>query len=571
MIAPRFLAYVGEQLPWATPTTDIDGMEAVPLDGPIHLRATEHLIRLGTQGAVLGHLFTRTLPSRQITHLNAAEISAAFATQGQSLIRDYWGGYIAIFKDFQDDIWIVRDPSGTMPAFWREVNGGIAITPQLGAAPFAASQMRVDLDALLVHIWNPFYSGERTCVAGVRELMPGCRLRITPTARSSNLLWQPWNFIPDRTKRPMGSVDMVRKTIFDAIGTWAAMFPSILSGLSGGLDSSIIATGLHHSGAHFRGLHMNSPDREGDELRYAQLLAKALDIPLDIFSYDPDAIDVERPIVAHAARPFMAHYAQSTAKAQALTARQQGIDAYFTGHGGDNVFALMHSVAPILDRFQAGQDIAAVLRTIRDVAQLHDADYLTILLHLVRRLKKPSNSSARRGDRSFLDDARLEAAIDAMDIHPWLLPPDDIPAGSATHVRALARAVGHDGFHDRRSSPPSISPLLAQPVMELCLGIPSWHWVEGGIDRSVARQAFQSYLPPLIAARRTKGGPAGFLDRYYWENETQILSHLRSGLLAQSGLIRDLPSPGSTGGDRYRARRIIGLAGAESWARHWTT
>ncbi|WP_374551393.1 asparagine synthase-related protein [Sphingobium yanoikuyae] len=573
MSASRYLAYVRCAAAEAPQAEVIDQMSKVPLAAPINLWTSDPAVMIGTQGAIIGHLFTRALPSRRIRELNAAETNAAIVTHGQSLIRDYWGGYVAIFQIAGGDIVIVRDPSGSLPAFWREIDGGVVLAPQVGTPPFAASDgISVDLDALLIHMWHPFYAGEQTCLSGVREIVPGGRLHIGPSTQRSDLLWQPWNHITGRARLGPASIEHLRATVLDAIKTWAGEFASISSGLSGGLDSSIVCAGLAGATSSPRGFHMSWTDREGDEKSYAQLVARALDMPLDIFPYDLDAIDVAQPVVAHAARPLMAHYAQSTAKAQDMIAERHNIGAFFTGHGGDNVFGMTHSIAPILDRNRDGAGVRAVIASLRDVSKLHDASYATILLHIARHVVRGARKAAR-GTPGFLNVERLNAAKERIAIHPWLAPPEGIALGAAAHIRALARAVGYEGFHDRRVQPPTIAPLLAQPVMELCLGIPSWRWIEGGIDRSMARRAFSSDLPPAITARRTKGGPAGFLDRYYWDNEGKILSFLRSGFLIDHDLIRGVPLPdpqsGSPAYDRAHARRLLGLAGAESWARQW--
>src|SRR3546814_15687375 len=68
-------------------------------------------------------------------------------------------------------------------------------------------------------------------------------------------------------------------------------------------------------------------------------------------------------------------------------------------------------------------------------------------------------------------------------------------------------------LYPRSTAAPQITPLLSQPIVELCLSIPTWQWVRGGRDRAVARAAVADLLPALIAQRRTKGGQTGFLRR----------------------------------------------------------
>src|SRR3546814_984119 len=74
--------------------------------------------------------------------------------------------------------------------------------------------------------------------------------------------------------------------------------------------------------------------------------------------------------------------------------------------------------------------------------------------------------------------------------------------GKAAHVAMLARAQKSIELYPRADAPPQIVPLLSQPVVELCLSIPTWQWVHGGRDRAVARAAFAGILPDLLVERK---------------------------------------------------------------------
>src|SRR3546814_5825518 len=79
----------------------------------------------------------------------------------------------------------------------------------------------------------------------------------------------------------------------------------------------------------------------------------------------------------------------------------------------------------------------------------------------------------------------------------------------------LARAQKSIELYLRADAPPQIVPLLSQPVVELCLSIPTWQWVHGGRGRAVARAAVAGILPDLLVERTTKGSPSGFVRRVY--------------------------------------------------------
>ncbi|MGK4422636.1 asparagine synthase-related protein, partial [Klebsiella pneumoniae] len=65
--------------------------------------------------------------------------------------------------------------------------------------------------------------------------------------------------------------------------------------------------------------------------------------------------------------------------------------------------------------------------------------------------------------------------------------------------------------HDPQDLLPTVSPLLSQPLVETCLGVPSWLWFEGGRNRVVARRAFAGDLPADVIWRRSKGTPDSFV------------------------------------------------------------
>src|SRR3546814_12928828 len=85
----------------------------------------------------------------------------------------------------------------------------------------------------------------------------------------------------------------------------------------------------------------------------------------------------------------------------------------------------------------------------------------------------------------------------------------DVCSSDLGHISMILRAMNHIEHRDKELAVPMISPLLSQPVIEACLGIPSWEACEGGVDRSAARRAFSGALPPSVVGRHGKGSPSG--------------------------------------------------------------
>ncbi len=81
-----------------------------------------------------------------------------------------------------------------------------------------------------------------------------------------------------------------------------------------------------------------------------------------------------------------------------------------------------------------------------------------------------------------------------------------LPKGKLWQLSLLCARRNFTSPFDRDDDPEPVSPLLSQPILELCLRIPSWYQVHGHRDRALARDAFRDDLDPRIAGRTSKGG-----------------------------------------------------------------
>jgi asparagine synthase (glutamine-hydrolysing) len=79
--------------------------------------------------------------------------------------------------------------------------------------------------------------------------------------------------------------------------------------------------------------------------------------------------------------------------------------------------------------------------------------------------------------------------------------------------------------------------LLSQPVMEACLRIPTYVWITGGRDRSIARRAFTDVLPQAIVRRTQKGLVDRYNRRMLDKNAVFLREMLLDGLLVKAGLL----------------------------------
>lgn len=562
MTAGRFLARLSRP-----------SASAAPGPATLQLWADAPVIALGTCGAIVGHLFTRTVPSRRVTALREEEVARIVATGGAQLIADYWGSYCAAI-DGPDGPCLLRDPSGAMPCLFIEDAAGVWLSNDAASLAAGTGSLAVDLSRVAGFLCGIEFLGRSTCLAGVSELWPGERLRLVESKALIEQLWTPWqHVVPEAPCSAAEAAAMVHDTVSDCVGSWAGAFPSILLGVSGGLDSSIVAATAAGHCPDLRLLNLVGPDADGDETGYAQLLAEALGRPLAIRNYALGAVAIDQPSLAHLPWPLASFFTQAIAAVHEELAAERPIDAYFTGNGGDNIFCSMGSARPVADRFIASGLSPGTVSTAIDVARLGGASLIAVARAAWRLIGRNRQSPPPPANLAGLSRAWCEARAVGAEPLPWAAPAGFRLPGKAMHVRLLARAMKGHELYPRSSHPPQIAPLLAQPIVELCLAIPSWQWVEGGRDRAVARAAFADRLPSALIARRSKGGPTGFMLALYRRDARKIAEVLDSGYLMRAGMLDpsyvraiDCDRPGGSA----QAIRLLALAAAENWVRHWS-
>src|SRR3546814_5640983 len=107
------------------------------------------------------------------------------------------------------------------------------------------------------------------------------------------------------------AADALQVALQLAIGSWSTCFDQILVGISGGLDSSIVAAALGPRTPHLRCLTMVEPGTDGDERRYVDALIRKLGVRLDAPTYNLGAVDVTRAVLPPFPLPYAAHFFQA--------------------------------------------------------------------------------------------------------------------------------------------------------------------------------------------------------------------------------------------------------------------
>lgn len=531
------------------------------------------VIPIGNHGCVIGHLFSRSDPSVRIAEFAADDVLAIQASGGRSLLDDFWGAYVAVLTGANGTVLVLRDPSAQMPCYYRSEACYLALASDVTQLARRGPQAVnfIEIGRLLVSVDA---IGRETCISGVMELLPGECITTTPEGCTISEWWSPWPWTaPERQVSFETNASRLRRVLLDSLGSWASCFRSIVLGVSGGLDSSIVACAAHSQELELHCLNIVSSGAGGDERRYASVLASALGRTLHERHYSLSSIDIEKPVAPHHAWPNAPYFMQGIAAIHSGFSSEHHIDAYFSGNGGDNVFCSLNTAAPFVDRFLTQGSRSGVMNTLRDLNVLTGADGMAILRQAWGIYKRVGGPPRIYRNTLGLSASFIEALEPFQPLHPWLENTKGALPGKIAHVKQIMRAHRGIELYPRAESPIHIAPLLSQPIIEVCLGIPTWHWVQKGISRAVAREAVRGIVPQQLLRRTSKGGPSGFMNEIFRANQQKAERMLRDGLLARAGLLElsifDDVDPMTANGSE-KARRILDLCAAEAWARWWS-
>jgi asparagine synthase (glutamine-hydrolysing) len=480
------------------------------------------------QGVVLGRLFRREdRPAASAdVDLSANEGARILRTEARALVDDYWGRYVAVLRSNRGGAQVLRDPSGALPCFHVDVEGVavvfswledlLAFTPD---RPVPA----VDWGAIAAELSLGHLGGSATALAGITQILPGRLVPLGDDDTPTVTLWR----VVDIARRPADDAPGIaaarlRQTVIDCVQAWASCHGSILLRLSGGVDSAIVLGCLAATSdqARVTCLNYHSPGSDSDERGYARLAATQAGVDLVEKARDSairldDILTVSRTPTPEA---YLGRF--GTGRVDAEVASLHGARAMFTGSGGDQLFFQLRCTWPAADYLSVHGPGRAFVRAALDAARLGRVSLW----------------------RSMRDAVSGPAAIDTtapLDryVHPDLLRAADLPIGKFHQVQALIDPFGYYDSYLREAAPELVSPLLSQPLVELCLALPTWTLTHGGRGRALARRAFACELPREIATRQSKGGMEEHVEALLRHNLPFARELLLDGHLVRRGLL----------------------------------
>jgi len=504
----------------------------------------------------------------RVRSLGSPECSAILASGGERLLDGWWGRYVAVLRDAAGAVRVLRDPSGTLPCFRLHSNGLQLFFSDVEDCLALQQPLSIDWNHVAAFVSGrscthavpmqkkPAFAGHETGLAQVTEVEPGECVELREGAVTRTLLWNPAVMA---SRNVMEDGDAARQALLqttrNCVRAWASCYPRIVHSLSGGLDSSIVLaclaafqppssiTCLHHFGS--------CPDE--DERRFARLAAGHFDIDLVERPLLPEATDL-RAILGVRRSPRLSSYIGSLQRQpfQARLASETNAQAIFTGTGGDGLFFQARADLAIRDFAKSRGVRPALLSVALDAALVSRRSVWPLLAAAFR------DTERRDGPRSL-----------------WLQSADVVGPGKRWQIASLASAPAFQDPLGHADDPERTHPLLSQPLIELCLQIPTYVAIQGGWDRAIARRAFSSSLPSAIVQRRAKGSITQFSTALLDRNLPFVRELLLDGILVRERILdrarlEHWLSGSHSLSDRASSEILHTQLSAEAWARRWS-
>jgi asparagine synthase (glutamine-hydrolysing) len=511
-------------------------------------------------GVVLGYLYRRNASFEDDSPALAANLGceqsrAILNSNGRHLISDYWGDYVAILRDETTPnlTLVIKDPTGNLPCYCTEWRGVTIIFSSIADCLDLQLQFSVNWSFVARRIGGGCFDTDINCLNEVSQVSRGECLQLDSNGTGSQrrlVYWNPVDLAEGGT--PLDddrlAAKALRATIRSVTHTLASRHEGILLRLSGGLDSTIIASCLRQAptSPSITAFTYYVPDGNSDERRWARLAARHvgflehIEHPLETSHFRLAGLLKMRPIAAPV--PLMAYLGGSANEARAAEAR--GHTAIFSGDGGDSIFG-GESIGLVIDDFLCRKHLKwRIVPLAAQVALYKDSMVWQILLQGLRRwcfgtdmgdFRDRLMMSSSLGTKGLRDSVLSETRYP----HAWFRDLDRVPWRTIWRMGNLLNAPSfYDPFRDvSEIYPQTVAPIYAQPVVELALRIPLYIHFLHGHERGLARQAFSGDIPAAICRRRWKDRAPGAFEEMTLGNREFIRDTLSSGNLAGKGLI----------------------------------
>ncbi len=487
-------------------------------------------------GVVIGDVFARGEPvGAFVTGFD----EMAFERLCGRLTADHWGRYVAIrWPTASQAPAVFRDPSGSLDCATWAAGGVRVIASDLPEDLPAALRpnLAVDWNRIASIVADPARVSGALAFEGIRSLWPG-EVWYDERRQLSSQMW-----LPAVHANPCGWSDQEVRTelvrrVEKSVQVWLSPARGTLVEVSGGLDSAIVAMAAARRADHGvrTWLNYRGANHRSDERLYARAVADRVGFKLTEVEKPIEALDTDawRRLAGGLRAPLNAAEPYRDGDV-ARRCASGDIATVLTGQGGDVVFFQEPTHLVVADLIQSGAPAKAVLKASDGVARWTAHSGWSTLFEARAAAKGGRWRSPFRPSALVTEECVQAASIND---HPWLKDVESLPPAKRLQVEALVACQSFYGDCASARTADVIHPLLAQPVVELCLSIPTFDLTRCRRDRALARESFADRLPAIVTERRAKGEFSSHYGRNLAASLDRLRPQLMDGELVKHGLL----------------------------------
>lgn len=536
-------------------------------------------------GVVLGQLFERSADGSYRPQNGAFDPRAAYQirkTKGRHLVDQYWGRYVALLREEREgNLRILRDPSGAMPCLTTRYHGIDVVASDIDVCwKLGLIKSAINWGHIAAYLWFDDIVNEETGLEDVRQVQSGECIAIDRIGRNmqASFYWSPDRIHDQRVveNRHEAMVE-VRNVVQSCVSAWASSYDSILHELSGGLDSAIVLACLSNASVKPSIICENyfTESAKGDERHFAReaasrVGAELIETPIRSFARPVEGMFDSTKL----ATPTLMRLIPEVEAVREQLINERGIEAVFSGQGGDHFFQRTKTALIAAEYAYRHGLRPHIFNVITDTARLTGRSAWSVMAAAVKSgiFRQHEDPYEQLEPPPLVSDVTRDA-IDRNRIrHSWISSSKHLPGSK---ILQTFNVIDSQKFYRTRCQFADIvHPLISQPIIEVCLQIPSYILTYGGIDRALVRDGFADMISSRIRSRTGKGATTSYINGLLVRNLPSLRKYLLGGILVAEGIldkkrIETKLSEGELVRDPNLLFPTLNAIRAEAWLRSW--
>lgn len=274
------------------------------------------------------------------THSDTEVLLRLYELEGLNFLKKLNGMFaIAIYDARERALFIARDRIGVKPLYIYDSGTRLTFASEIKSilASLPATP-GIDQEALSHYLTYNYVPAPHTIYCGIRHLMPGHFIKITPTHTSTHQWWDLAKVQPIHGRSEASWIEEFNFIIDDAVRLRLRSDVPFGAFLSGGVDSStVVGLMSKHMAEPVKTFCIGFEDPRFDESPFAQHAATRFNTDHTMMRVSPDMLDLWPMATYHCDQPHGDVSFLPTYRVSELAAKQ--VTVVLTGDGADELFA----------------------------------------------------------------------------------------------------------------------------------------------------------------------------------------------------------------------------------------